>query len=122
MNNFDLYGLWPTAVLRLLNPCLSFPVCQNNFLFCRIFPVFASDSDAFHFLTDPFVTLSCQSHADLLDDLDDDDQDCYGHQHDVGLITVITIVDGNTTQSAAADRACHGRIAEYGGGGDSRSD
>ena len=46
------------------------------------------------------------------DDLDDDDQDCYGHQHDVGLITVITIVDRDTAQSAAANRTCHRRISK----------
>ena len=73
-------------------------------------------------LPDSFVTLSCQSHANLLNNLDNDDQNGYRHQHDVRLITVVTVVDGNAAQSAAANRACHSGIAQNGGGGDSRSD
>ena len=103
-----------------MSPTAKSVVCLFPLLSSQIFiQPFSFRPDS---LPDPFITLSRQSHANLLNDLYNDDQDRHCHQHNVFLIAVIAVVDGNTAQSAAADRACHGRIAEYGGGGDSRSD
>lgn len=65
-----------------------------------------------------FVRACSQMRAGALEDLHQRDQQNHCGQHDEILVAVVTIVDGDLAEPAAADDAAHGRIAENGGDGD----
>lgn len=61
--------------------------------------------------------------ADPLDELHADHNDDDGDDHDLGIEALVTVVIGQASESATADEAGHGRIADeddhgVGGGGD----
>ena len=68
-------------------------------------------------LHQPFVAAAGKPVADLLQYLHDENKQHAGGEHDVRLIAVIAVHDGQLAQSAPAHRAGHGGIAEYGGAG-----
>src|SRR5699024_9253271 len=53
-----------------------------------------------------------------LDGLHHDDQNGHRGEHYIGLITLITIPNGDVAQAAAADDTGHGGIADQDNGGD----
>ncbi|MPN49376.1 hypothetical protein SDC9_196996 [bioreactor metagenome] len=56
--------------------------------------------------------------ATKLDDLDDDDEQRHGQQHDVGLEAVVAVADRQVADAAAAHHAGHGGVGEEADGGD----
>ena len=57
-------------------------------------------------------------HAELLQDLHDDDRQRYAQPDDLIVVLLVAVGDGNLAEAAAADRAGHGGVAEDGHGGD----
>ena len=51
-------------------------------------------------------------HSDHLEDLEQDDQDCDGNQHDVSLPAVISILDRDVAKSASGNGTRHGGVSE----------
>ena len=62
-------------------------------------------------LSDSLISRLGKSHADLLDDLNQNHQQHDCNPHEGRLITVITIVDGNSAKAAASGKSSHRRIA-----------
>ena len=57
-------------------------------------------------------------HAELLQDLHDDDRQRYAQPDDLIVVLLVAVGDGDLAEAAAADRAGHGGVAEDGHGGD----
>ena len=51
------------------------------------------------------IQMVCKAHADLLENLNNDDDNDNRYQHDREIIAVIAVVYGYGTQTAAADKA-----------------
>lgn len=60
-----------------------------------------------HFSADSLIRPLGPAVADLLDDLRDDDQNDNRDQHDINLITVISVTDRDVAQASAADKSGH---------------
>ena len=56
--------------------------------------------------------------TDGLEDLDQEDEEYHGKYHDEIFIAVVTIIDGDLTQTAAADDTAHSGVSQNGGYGD----
>ena len=67
------------------------------------------------------VRLAGDDVADRLDDLDEDDAQHDGDDHDVDLVALVTVADGDVAQAAGAHAARHGGIAEERDEGDGRT-
>ena len=61
-----------------------------------------------------FSFLLCKNDSDLLDDHDHDDQKDNCRPKDIFLVTVVTILKCDRSESAAADDTCHRRVTENG--------
>ena len=66
---------------------------------------------------DTFIQTDCQMGTDALEHLHQQDKNDNRKQHDQIFVTVVAVVDGNFTESAAADDTAHGRVAQNGGNG-----
>ena len=67
-------------------------------------------------LADSLIGAARDEHADLLNDLDDDDDKDHAHPDHVGLGTLVAIDDGDLAEAGAADGGGHGAVAEDGDG------
>ena len=90
-------------------------------LFQHLFPLFAQTALSLHRPDSP-VQPDRQTGAYALDNLHQNDNEHHRRQHHTVIVLIVPIVNGNLTQTAAADGACHSAIAENGDkrGGDRR--
>ena len=78
--------------------------------FCQSFILSMFIVFSYNLLSYSLVRVLGTSHKYFLYYLYKDDQNSYSDKHDICLISVITVVDGNSTESSAACKSGHCRI------------
>ena len=69
-------------------------------------------------LSQTFIGFDRETGSHALEDLYQHNQKQNRNRHNQVLVSVVAVVNGNFTETAAADDAAHGGVAEYGGDGD----
>ena len=65
----------------------------------------------------PLIAAAGQPRTQTLEQLHQQDQDHHRHQHHQILVAIVAVVDGDLTQTAAADDTAHGGVTQNGSQG-----